>query len=349
MMRIAFGPIPELPGPPAILRSSSGLKTLPLRLCLLASLLTGRVLVRMETAPVVQEPSQKHARIHGTPASTKALIRGVRPLGGRIPASYRELRRLNDRSDEILSETRDRINRQYTEAIAALGGGQQGGALRAEDTGVHALRTWLLSKIVRRPPSPEAGAALSRERIRTATGELERTRDALIQAESENIRKSSAFLQENPALLARAGEEEDIIGVLSGLSADYHIFSDLCLTGRPGESVRIDLLVIGPSGVFLLDTRDCRTSGRAPGENRLRQIREAHDRLLGYLQSQLKEEREIRIRNLVIVAGGLPDDRAYGSDPDIVAPDALCRFIGSRAVTLSPNQVTAIAGLLLRR
>lgn len=74
------------------------------------------------------------------------------------------------------------------------------------------------------------------------------------------------ILNENQELFAGARGEEAVISVLSNLNDDYYIFNDLTLElshtvfwtkhKEYVKSAQIDHLVIGPSGVFIIETKN---------------------------------------------------------------------------------------------
>ncbi len=330
--------------------------------------------------PVVVGEPLNHARIHGTPASLKALIQKMRPVNGRLMARYGELRRLHDRYDEVLAGTREGIIRRYDEPIAVLAGelarlekeqaggagqeirGSGGDGSHTEAGAERGLSSRIRSRLVPGPGNPAGGPAAEnarqRERIRQDIAQLVKTRDELIRAECGNVRQSFEVLQKNPDLFSRAGDDDLLLGFLAGLSAGFHVFCDLSLPegqpdprktrGDPGPECRIDLVIAGPPGVFLADTRDGNRPGGMPREVRVQRIRAAHGVLARYFRKNCPDAGEIPIRNLIITAGRSPEDSLQDPGTEIVAPDELAAFLSSRGGALSRHQLDSVIGLLSR-
>lgn len=177
-------------------------------------------------------------------------------------------------------------------------------------------------------------------------------RDSVIQKECDNLAQAYDFLKKNKTYLFGAEGEETVIKVLNRLPDDYHVLNDIILrfspplfwvkTGRKVWSCQIDHIIAGPTGFFVLETKNCTTSNF---KNNLDRIRLQVNRIGFALREYIRDNYYSWILDgpqLSFVVVSLKEinlDGNFGGDIDIITPDGLCDYIMKMKATVSTDAV----------
>lgn len=153
--------------------------------------------------------------------------------------------------------------------------------------------------------------------------------------------------------LAGAAAELQVAEVLSGLNDQWVVIHDACLAARhflrdrkkiPLHSAQVDHLVIGPGGVFVIETKrwSAKFAEDGSGFDPFEQVSRA-GRLCWML---LKEaQMEMSVRNVIVNLGRLPE-RPDGVYVDVVMPERLCGYLMRFRTVLGPEAVDDVAAVL---
>jgi hypothetical protein len=181
----------------------------------------------------------------------------------------------------------------------------------------------------------------------------------VINNECYNISRSYKFLNEHqPALIGASGEEQ-VIGVLSRLPAGYHIINDInihfdgAIYWKAGHeyigNCQIDHVVIGPTGVFMLETKVWKSSGfELKSHELVHQVRRSNYGLWYYLKEFYRRDDTPKIRTVVVSVNGAPSNRKPDDYIDIVTPHHLCEYILAKRTVLSQQAIQKIVRILAR-
>jgi len=338
--------------------------------------------------PAPAHPQAGKARIHRISGSTKYLINGTRPLQGKKFETLDEIRHFYDHHEEVLAATTDsiagqqdviirglendevRLDLQLTEAIART--------TVEVDAAIHELdlnskqdpgiliragyRVWYWIEVALRDyhiNNRNSGLACDLRSVRNRKTKQMTTKDSLIRQASYNILRSYKFLKENETFLIGADGEEYVIGVLSQLPAGYHIINDVNLhfpngfrwkeTGERVFRCQIDHVVVGPTGIFLLETKNWKASDIKEKSGDLRrQVLRSKTALWYYLKDRYQRGEELNIRPVVVSikgsAGGYKPDKYI----DVVPPRDLCRTITTSKSALSDEAIEKLVRVIVR-
>jgi len=328
------------------------------------------------------------ARIHRISGSTKYLINGTRPLQGKKFETLDEIRNFYHHHDEVLATTTESIGRQQDaiilglindevrldlqlkEAIARTTAEVDAGILELDQrsagepgflsrTGFR-LRYWVAVALRNHHiHSPNSGLARDLGSVQSRKKEQMTTKDSLIRQESYNISRSYEFLKENETFLVGADGEEHVIGVLSGLPEGYHVINDVNLHFDRAihwreyneyiKNCQIDHVVVGPTGIFLLETKNWKASDIKEKSGDLRrQVRRSSTALWYYLKDYYWLGRQPRIRTVVVSMKGSAGGHKPDKYIDVVPPRNLCRYITARENALSDDAIDKLVRLLAR-
>jgi hypothetical protein len=128
------------------------------------------------------------------------------------------------------------------------------------------------------------------------------------------IKNAYKTIENNKTFLIGASGEEEVIEHLSSLPDDYHVFNDVKINfgkwiywrkGKEGDknirTSQIDHLVLGPTGIFLIETKKWRTADIVNKRNDLvYQIQRANYALWFYLKSYRHLDCDIKIRSIAV-------------------------------------------------
>lgn len=334
------------------------------------------------------------AHIHRISGVTQYLINGMQPIRGKKLATLDEIQHFYDHYDEILSDTQTTFTRQLDEIILGLGDDESRLDLQLKDAiarqtievdkniedlnriinlekrfftrAGYRVRHWIA--VALRDHHIHAPCAGISNELHTVCGRKKHCindKQSIIQKESNNIKSSYNFLKANETYLIGSKGEEAVIKALSGLSDEYHVLNDVNLRFHPallwnktGEWIKtcqIDHIVTGPTGIFVLETKNWSSANFEKNSDRLQwQVHRSDFALRSYIQDNYSSflDRPEIFYVVVSISGTNPDWRLDYSI-DVVSLNQLCDFILRMKRTLSGDEVKKfieiVTGLHYRR
>jgi hypothetical protein len=339
--------------------------------------------------PANQSPTPpKTAHIHGISGCTNYLLKGTRPIKGKKMATLDELHHLHNHYVKILDETKTTISRQYDEVIIRLSHDESrlqqqldegiarqtlevdrsiselnarlqnadGFTVRIRFTFHYWVAVILRSHHIH---GPLKGNVRELNRVRDEKNSRIYTKTTAINNECNNISRSYKFLKENQPFLAGADGEEYVIGVLSRLPAEYHIINDVNIhfdrairwkkRNEYIKNCQIDHIVIGPTGIFLVETKNWKSSDiELKSDNLKHQVQRASLALWYYLKEFYWQSEWPKIRTVIVSMKGSPSGRKPDKYIDIVTPHRLCKYITARKSALDEDAIHKLVRILAR-
>ena len=152
--------------------------------------------------------------------------------------------------------------------------------------------------------------------------------------------------------LAGAHAESAVIECLRGLPDTFHVLNDLRVeadhflrfNGKQVKSAQVDHLVVGPTGVFVIETKNWSRSFVESGAyfDPFDQVGRA-----GLLCYCILNDRRLseRAETLLVPTGAVPATPAW-TKTRVVRPDGLVAYLRSRSATLAKEQVQGIVAFL---
>jgi len=231
------------------------------------------------------------ARIHGISNCTRFLLDGMKPINRKKLCTFEEIFFFKNNFSTILSHTKDVVTKQQDDLIASLNNREtllnnqitEDIARRRQeiDTYIINLRKkteqsksffqkagyfleYFVAKLMSfRGIYPSAEALRELRNIQDRKTKAIKYKLFAIDEAEKDVNEARWFLTFNNSFLIGAQGEEQVIQVLSALSDEYHIFNDVCFDDgylkkdkRSIETYQIDHIVIGPTGLFLLETKN---------------------------------------------------------------------------------------------
>lgn len=327
------------------------------------------------------------ARIHGISGSTRYLLNGTRPINGRRLATLGEIIQFQNNYNEILVETKIAAGERQDEIILALGNREAeldqqlnedinkrtrevythileiNDRIEASDSFfvilAYLIQFWSANLISSyQIHLPLMGQKWNLWRLRNRKEKTIANKPYAIKSACKNITDTQQFLTYNNSFLIGAKGEEHIISVLSQLPDEFHILNDVNLHffdsiywRERRERIRncqIDHLVIGPTGLFLLETKNWKRSDIIMKSGDLkRQVRRANYALWYSLKDHYGfYEKSPKIRNVVVSLHGSEPDMRIDKYIDVISPHQLCGYITARESTLSEVSIHKLIRLI---
>ncbi len=329
------------------------------------------------------------AHIHGISGSTKYLLNGTKPVNGKRFETLDQMQHFYDHYDEILTDTKTSVTRREDETIAGLGRDEarldaeltEGIARQtllvdkkigeldhmrfAADgffsrLGFNAKYWFAVALRDHHIKSPYTGISGQLDHVRYDKRQHVNNKHATIERECSTIVRSYAFLKDNESFLVGAQGEEHVIGALSQLPDEFHIINDVNLRFTKAihwrkyneyiKTCQIDHIVAGPTGIFLLETKNWKRSDiEIKSDKLVHQVQRANLALWYFTKDyyQGKNDRP-KIRSVVISMKGSDSGRYLARYIDIVTPGLVCNYIRNRQAALSQEDVTRFVKIFTR-
>ena len=331
------------------------------------------------------------AHIHGKAGSTRYLIAGMDPLNGKRPETLSGIEHFYTHYKEILAGTKASVSQREDEKIGActreetrLEAVLKAGiawqtivvdkALRdldAERSGASGffsrarlhVRYWCAVALRHsRIHGPYAGLSRELEGVRSHKLQLLKERHTVVDAECRPILRSYHFLEAHLSFLTGAQGEEYVIEALTRLPDEYHVINGIQLRFTRALSwrkyneciraCRIDHIVAGPTGIFLLETKNWkkRFDAGAGSGNLIHQVRRAGYALWYYTRDYYREKKDRPHFMSVIVSLEVSTSGRYLDEYiDIITPSQVCSYIQNRPHILPDAAVKEFVGIFLQQ
>lgn len=326
------------------------------------------------------------ARIHGISGSTRYLINGMKPVRGKKTATYGEVRHFFDHYEKILAETDATIGRQFEEMIGRLSTDEarldrqlQEKIARQTivvDKNLEELRERIASagnvftRFGRRVHlwiaesrrsdhihSPFAGIASELKSVQARKEDHIRNKQTAILRERDNVIISYQFLKDHESYLIGAYGEETVVSALSHLPDDFHVINDVHLNFRPAlfwnktgkyiENCQIDHIVVGPTGIFLLETKNWKASDiREKSDRLIWQMNRSRFALWYYTLEYYPYLERPEIHKLLVSLNNPVADLELDRDIDVIPPKELSGYISRWKPVLSDSEIAKFVGIV---
>lgn len=153
--------------------------------------------------------------------------------------------------------------------------------------------------------------------------------------------------------------EETVINALSRLPDEYHLFNDVNLRFHPPihwkekndyiKSSQIDHIVVGPTGLFLVETKNWKLSDIETKSDKLvYQVRRSSLALWYYLRKHYARNNVPKTRNVIISVQGCRPGQRLEPHIDITTPNRLCEYITRGASALPTAAVERLVAVIGR-
>lgn len=311
------------------------------------------------------------AKIHGISGITRYLLNGTRPIQGKRLATLEDITRFLDHYQEILAEAEMVETKRQDEIICAIEKREEALDQQLKDavnTRTRDVYTHILAISDRIDASesffvilwylivfwganlassyrihlPLTGLKWNLWRLRKQKESAVADKVSSIRSACKDITESEQFLSRNHSLLNDAKEEEQIIRDLLTLPEEYHIingvnlhFFDPIYWFKRKEQrgyCAIDVVVIGPTGLFLVGIKNWKGSDIEIKTGDLkRQVRYVNYALWCYLKDEYKiYEMNPKIRCVIVSLEGTHPDLRIDKYIDVINPGGLCGYITER-------------------
>jgi hypothetical protein len=327
------------------------------------------------------------ARIHGISGSTRYLMNGTRPINGKKLATLAEISHFQGNYKEILADTELSVAQRQDEIILELGNREAGFSQQLQED-IEKRTREVYSRILEINDRIEVCDSLFRRTgyiiqfwganlvspyrihlpflgdkwnlwlLRRRKMSTIANKPYTIRAACKPVTDTQNFLIANQSFLTGAKGEEHVIGVLSQLPDEYHILNDVNLHFPESiywrerderiSNCQIDHLVIGPPGLFLVETKNWKRSDITIKSDTLkRQVRRASYALWYYLKDQYGFfEAMPKIRSVIVSLHGSESDLKIDKYIDVIAPRRLCDYISARKCVFSEADIYKLIRLI---
>lgn len=332
------------------------------------------------------ETSPTTASVYGISGSTQYLLNGIQTINGKKLTNLEEIIQFYKNYEKILEETEVTVRKQQDEIISNLSTDEarldnhlkEGIARRTLEVegNINNLRNkidktrkffpqlkyqlqyWIENNLRSyRINSQFSGELIELEKVRTRKANLISNKQRVIQNECNKVRASYQFLDQNKSFFIGAHGEELIIDYLSQLSNEYHILNDVNLHFKPAIywkekknyiiSSQIDHIVIGPTGVFLVETKNWKSSDiDLKSDELIFQVRRSSYALWKYLINYYQRDTMPKIWNVIVSTHGFNSNQKLDKYIDVITPNQLARYITRRETTISPDGIKKLIEIL---
>jgi len=185
-------------------------------------------------------------------------------------------------------------------------------------------------------------------------------KQTVIDRECSTIVSSYNFLKSNETFLVGAWGEEAAINALANLPDEFHVINDVNLrferalrwsvTREYIKTCQIDHIVVGPTGIFLLETKNWTAANMVVNSDALiHQVRRSNYALRHFIQQHYGYWELPYVRNV-----GISLNQKTGADQsldryiNISSPDRICNYITRRKPELSKDAVEKFIRVVTR-
>jgi len=329
------------------------------------------------------------SHIYGISGSTKYLLNGTQPVNGKGFETLDQMQHFYDHYNEILADTQTTVARREDETIASLGleEARLGAELKeglvrqtllvdkeigelehmryAADGLFSRLgftaKYWIAVALRNHHiNSPYAAISNQLDHVRYDKRHRAEYRQAAIDRECSLIASSYTFLKNNESFLVGAWGEETAIHALANLSDEFHVINDVNLrferalhwsvTQEYIKTCQIDHIVVGPTGIFLLETKNWTAANMAANSDVLiHQVRRSNYALRRFVQQHYNYWELPYVRNVVISTNQKTGTiQSLDRYIDISSPNGICNYITRRKPELSKDAVDRFIQVVTR-
>jgi hypothetical protein len=329
------------------------------------------------------------AHIHRISGSTQYLIKGVQPIQGKKLTTLDEIQHFYNHYEEILAESRQTVERQQDEIILGLNNDENDLARQLQNaikqrTDVvdkeinelmqkitiekgfflrigYRLRHWYVVAFRERHiHGPCRSISRNLHTVRDRKYHHIATKGSVIQRECYSVTRSYEFLKANESFLIGAQGEEVVISALARLPDDFHVLNDVNLHFHKAihwrerdeyiKNCQIDHIVAGPTGVFLLETKNWKSSDIELKSDKLKyQVRRASLALWYFTKDYyFGKKDQPKVFSVIISLNESNTGHKLGQYIDIISPYQIHHYIMHRDKILSEGDVDKFVKIISR-
>lgn len=181
-----------------------------------------------------------------------------------------------------------------------------------------------------------------------------------IQKECSNIIYSHNMIDENLSFYIGAQGEELVIRELTKLPDEFHVLNDVNLNFKKAihwkekdeyiKTSQIDHIVMGPTGIFLLETKNWKISDiDTKSDDLIFQVSRSSFSLWYYLKDYHWNDKMPTIHKVVVSMQGVGSKQKLDKYIDITTPERLFGYITHRDSILPEDAVNKLVALFLGR
>ena len=220
------------------------------------------------------------------------------------------------------------------------------------------IQYWIaISLRSRRINSPFSHISKELDNVKSRRTSLISNKQYVIKNECKKVIDTQKFITENISVLIGAKGEELVINTLSQLPDDFHVLNDVNLQFRRAihwrerneyiKTCQIDHLVVGPTGIFLVETKNWKSSDiEIKSKKLIWQVRRSSLALWYYLKDYYWKGENPKIRTVIVSMHGSHSGQRLDKYIDIITPYQLCGYITGRKSILSEEAVKKILNII---
>jgi hypothetical protein len=326
------------------------------------------------------------ARIHGISGSTKYLLKGIKPINGKKLATLEEVTHFHNNYETIIAETEITVQQQQDQMIFSLGNDEVrlDSQLRESiarrtvevDRDITKINTkintteniirflgykiqyWIAIKLrSHRIYSPYSHISRELRNVQFQKAGLIANKPYIIKNECNKVVYTQKFITDNISFLIGAQGEELVINALSQLSDEFHVLNDVNLHFSKAirwrerdeyiKTCQIDHIVVGPTGIFLIETKNWKTSDiETKSDKLIWQARRSSLALWYFLKDYYWIGESPRIRTVIVSMHGSHSGNRFDKYIDVITPYQLAGYIGRRKIVLSGDAIKKIINII---
>jgi hypothetical protein len=326
------------------------------------------------------------AKIHGISGSTKYLVKGTKPINGKKLATLEEVTLFHNNYEAVLTQTEITVQQQQDQMIFNLSNDEVrldsqlqesiAGRTVEVDENINEINTkinntenifrflgykvqyWVAIKLrSHRIHSPFSQISSELHNIKSRKASLIANKPYVIKKECKNIIDTQKFITENISFLAGAQGEELVINALAQLSDEFHVLNDVNLRFSKAihwrerdeyiKTCQIDHIVIGPTGIFLVETKNWKTSDiETKSDKLIWQVKRSSLALWYFLKDYFRRGESPRIRAVIVSMHGSYLGQRLDKYIDVITPHQLCGYISGRKSILSDDAIKKLIGII---
>jgi hypothetical protein len=326
------------------------------------------------------------ARIHGISGSTKYLLKGTNAINGKKLATLEDINHFHSNYEAILAETEITVQQQHDEMIFSLGNDEVAldnqlresiarrtvevdGNINEINTKINTtenvfiflgykIQYWIAIKLrSHKIHSPYSHISRELKNVQSRKASLIANKPYIIKNECNKVVYTQKFITENISFLVGAQGEELVINALSQLSDEFHVLNDVNLHFSKAihwrekdeyiKTCQIDHIVVGPTGIFLVETKNWKTSDiESKSDKLIWQVRRSSLALWYYLKDYYWKGEWPKIRTVIVSMHGSHSGQRLDKYIDVITPYQLCGYIAGRKSILSGDAVKKLIDII---
>jgi hypothetical protein len=321
------------------------------------------------------------AKIQGISNCTRFLIEGMQPVNGKKFATFEDIISFKDNYSTILSDTKKIVTKQQDELIESLTlreirlNDQIHADIARREEAVKSHIKDLHNKVEECEPLlwkislfldyfvaklksyrgiyPSTEAVQELRDIQKRKAMTIKQKPLAIESAEKSVIAARWSLTFNTSFLIGAEGEEQVIQRLSKLSDEYHILNDVNFkevdfkNDKPSpDTYQIDHIVIGPTGLFLIETKNWKTLDSELKIQKLgQQVRRSNNALRRYLKVKYGDVIPW-IQSIAVSVHGNQSKLKISPYVDIVTPNQLYEYIVNRTKSLPTLKIQKLVELI---